>query len=286
MTANPASDQNCAGPIPFAWDDSLRIAPASNASRTAPILSVDGFEGPLDWLLEMARAQKIDLARLSIAALIDCFATALEAALTRTDGQTIQLERWGDWLVMAATLALLRSRLLLSADAPEILAAARDAEALRRQVVSRAQMAAAADWLTRRPQLGRDVFARGMAEARGSGRVGDITELLRACLLVLRVPAQHAAAYRPLPPPLWKVIDAIARLTKLLSVLPDGSPLDAFLPEIGGEASSRKLRCRAAVVSTLLAGLEQARSGALVLEQEEAWAPIHVQVCRPERADG
>ena len=133
-----------------AWEDPPRAA----SPDSAPVLAVDGFEGPLDWLLEMAQARKIDLARLSIVALIDAFATALDAALARqTDGRVTELGRWGGWLVMAATLAFFRSRLLLPGDSPEAKAAEDEAEALRRRLISRAQLRAAADWLERRPHL-------------------------------------------------------------------------------------------------------------------------------------
>jgi segregation and condensation protein A len=73
----------------------------------------------------------------------------------------VELGRWGVWLVMAASLAFLRSRLLLPSDSPEAKAAEDEAEALRHRLVSRAQVRAAADWLERRPQLGRDVFGCG-----------------------------------------------------------------------------------------------------------------------------
>ena len=153
-----------------AWEDVPRAASA----EAAPVLSVDGFAGPLDWLLEMAQARKIDLARLSIVALIEAFATAMEAALAdRTGERTTELGRWGGWLVMAATLALLRSRLLLPGDTPEARAAEDEAEALRRRLVSRAQVRVAADWLERRPQLGRDVFGvrdRATPPRQRSGR--------------------------------------------------------------------------------------------------------------------
>jgi len=81
------------------WED----PPRSAASGAVPMLSVAGFEGPLDWLLEMARAKKIDLARLPIAELIQSFVDAFEAALGRRGGIGADLGRWGDWLVMAAT---------------------------------------------------------------------------------------------------------------------------------------------------------------------------------------
>ena len=217
-----------------AWEDPQRAAPPGSA----PVLAVDGFEGPLDWLLEMVQARKIDLARLSIGALIEAFATALEAALARRiSGHAAELGCWGGWLVMAATLAFLRSRLLLPGDLPEAKAAVDEAETLRHRLVTRAQVGAAADWLERRQQLGRDVFGRGTGKRRDDGgRIGDITELLRACLVALRVPEQ-ADADRPRPPPLWHVSDAIARIRQLLGALPDGSPLTAFLPEVDGAES-------------------------------------------------
>jgi segregation and condensation protein A len=257
-----------------AWEDLPRASPP----EATPVLAIDGFEGPLDWLLEMAQARKIDLARLSIAALIEAFAIALEAALAhRIGGRAAELGRWGAWLVMAATLAFLRSRLLLPSDSPEAKAAEDEAEALRHRLVSRAQVRAASDWLERRPQLGRDMFGRGTGKRRDDrGRVGDITELLRACLVALYVPEQ-ADAYRPRSSPLWQVSDAIVRLRQLLGALPDGSPLTDFLPTVVGAEPGRVLRCRVAVSSTLVAGLELARAGALALDQHAPWTPIRVQ---------
>jgi segregation and condensation protein A len=244
-----------------AWEDPPRAA----LPNSAPVLAVDGFEGPLDWLLEMAQARKIDLA-------------PLEAALARrTSGHAVELGRWGGWLVMAATLAFLRSRLLLPSGFPEAKAAEDEAEALRRRLVSRAQVRAAADWLERRPQLGRDVFGRGTAERHNDGgRIGDITELLRACLVALHVPEQ-ADADRRRPPPLWQVNNAIARMRQLLGALPDGSLLMAFLPEVDGAEPGSATRRRAALSSTLVASLELARSGALALGQDAPWASIRVQ---------
>ena len=83
-------------------------------------------------------------------------------------------------------------------------------------------------------------------------------------------------ALRPRPPPLWTASDALAQFSRLLDTLPDGSPLAAYLPRIPSDEPSRVLRCRAAVASTLIAGLERARDGALTLDQETDWAPIRV----------
>jgi segregation and condensation protein A len=166
---------------------------------------------------------------------------------------------------------------LLPAGAAAARAEAEEAEALRRQLLARAQMRLAADWLERRPQLGREVFARGMPELNPAGRAGDLTELLRACLVALRVPEEQAAALRLKPPPLWRASDALSRLRQLLGLLPDGSPLQAFLPQLGTEEPDSEVRARAALASTLIAGLELARDGVLALEQDTAWTPVRVK---------
>jgi segregation and condensation protein A len=272
--------RDCSTSRPEAWED----LPRSVSDSAAPVLRVEGFEGPLDWLVELARTRKIDLARLSIVALIEAFATAMTAALARQDGGPVaSLARWGDWLVMAATLAWLRSRLLLAGNAGDAEAALDAAEALRRELVDRAAIRAAADWLEQRPQLGRDVFTRGRLERApasdaGDGRGGDITELARACLVALRLPVGHLAAWRSAPIALWRASDARARIERLFGTLPDGSPLVAFLPEINGNDVQGNLRCRAAIASTLVAALELAKGddGTLTLDQERPWAPIHV----------
>ena len=182
------------------WEDPPRVV----RGDTAPVLSADGVEGPLDWLLEMARAKKLDLAKAARSpALIGQFADQRFAtALAGRD--TGRLDRWAGWTVIAATLTELWSRLLLlPADAVAAKAAEAEAEALRRRLLARRRMRAAADWLARRPQLGWDVFPRGRPEAGLGARGSDIADLLRACLVVLAVPEPQVAAYRPRPPPLW-----------------------------------------------------------------------------------
>ena len=257
-----------------AWEDAPRRQPASGA----PVLTVAGFEGPLDWLLEMARAQRIDLATLSIVDLVDAFVAALDAALSE-QSVCADLSRWGEWLVMAATLALLRSRLLLPPEAPEARAAQDEAEAIRRQLLERAAIRQAAEWLDQRLQLGRDVFARGGGEASDvarSGRTGDITDLFRACLIALRVPEQ-VDAYQLRFIKVWRVRDAIARITRMLEARPEGGTLASFLPQVDGRGAEQELRCRAAVASTFLAGLELARDGTLTLQQDQLWLDIELR---------
>jgi len=123
----PAADE--------AWGDPPRAAAGAVG---VPVLSVAGFEGPIDWLLEMARARKLDLTRLLIRALIEAFGNAMEMAFRPGQGDApVSLPRWGDWLVMVASLTELRSRLLLPAHDPEAKAAQGQAETLRRQLLRR-----------------------------------------------------------------------------------------------------------------------------------------------------
>jgi segregation and condensation protein A len=137
-------------------------------------------------------------------------------------------------------------------------------------------MLAAADWLERQPHLGQDVFRRGQSEAIVAVRGGELTDLLRACLPVLHVPEEQTVALRPRPPPLWTASDAIRQMSRLLPGLTEPAPLADFLPTMDSNAAKRTLRCRVAVASSLVAGLELARSGALTLDQDADWAPIRV----------
>src|ERR1700757_1177715 len=128
----------------------------STSETDSLVLSLEGFEGPLDLLLDLARAQKVDLAKISILALVEQFLAVIEGA------RRVRLELAADWLVMAAWLTWLKSRLLVPAaanDDPEdpTLAAEALAERLREMNVVRTLAA----WLATRPVLGQDVFARG-----------------------------------------------------------------------------------------------------------------------------
>jgi segregation and condensation protein A len=238
----------------------------------APELRLGGYEGPLDLLLELARAQRVDLARLSIIALAEQFAAVVEAAIAR---RRVPLPRLAEWLIMAAWLALMRSRLLLPAGAEEAAEAAREAAGLRRRLADREAARRLADWLERRPQLGRDVFGRAAAEPTdGAAPAADITELLRACLKLLELPARERV-YRP-PPPLWRVPEALGRIQQLLPGLPAGAALEHFLPPLPGKGAVAVLQRRAALASTLLAALELSRDGAAVLGQDRAFGEIRL----------
>jgi len=139
------------------------MAPASEPAEAPPardslLLRLDGFEGPLDLLLDLARAQKVDLAKISILSLVEQFLAVIEGA------RRVRLELAADWLVMAAWLTWLKSRLLLPADQQEMEDGAVAAEALANRLRMLAEVRLLAAWLNARPTLGQDVFARGMPE--------------------------------------------------------------------------------------------------------------------------
>jgi len=249
----------------------VAAAPATVGNAGAPALRLGAWEGPLDLLLELARAQRVDLAQLSIATLAEQFAAAVDAAIAQ---RQVPLSRLAEWHIMAAWLTLLRTRLLL----PELPDDTVQAEAagLRRRLADRDAARRLADWLEQRPQLGREVFARGEPEpAADALPAADLTALLRACLMLLELPARERV-YRPNPPPLWRVPDALAQMRRLLAAMPSGAALEAFLPPGAGQGAAARLQRRAALASTLVAGLELSREGAALLDQDVAFSEVRV----------
>ncbi len=242
-------------------------APAEPPLIETLVLRLEGFEGPLDLLLELARGQKLDLARISILALVEQYLAVIEGA------RRVRLELAADWLVMAAWLAWLKSRLLLPAGTDEAEAGEEAAETLAARLTELQAMRAASAWLAARPQLGQEVFARAAPEDfseidRSRLRL-DVPALLRAYLAALRRSGGQRR-YRPKPMTLWSVQDALRRLSAMLGGLPDWRTLETFLPENLAEPLQR----RAALSATLLAGLEMARGGAIDLRQETPFGPI------------
>lgn len=238
-------------------------------------LQLPGWDGSLDLLLAQARAQRIDLAQVPVSELLVQLEARLLAAIT---GNTVPLPQLAGWLVTAATLLALRARLLVPDMPGEDAAAAQGAAVLQQALLERAVMQRAATWLEQRQQLGRDVFARGAPEPLADAPPAtDLTELLRACLGLLEAPVRGRQVYRPSPPPLWRVPEALAHLRRLLPGLAgEGTTLlDLVPPE--GDSGSTPLQHRAALASTLLAGLELSRDGALALDQQDAFGPIQVE---------
>jgi segregation and condensation protein A len=241
---------------------------------------LNGFSGPLETLLTLARAQRIDLFRISLTALLAQLTTALQQASKR-----VPLGQQGDWVVMAAWLVQLRARLLLPANAPAQLDAVVEADAFRTRLVALEDMQALAGWLERRPQLGHDVLGRGQPEFFGNavpaGQAIDGVEFLWASLALFddETTVDTTAVYRARPFELYAVGEARDRILRLLADAPEGAPLARFLPaapESADSDSHRALRRRSAWSSTLIAGLELAKQGDVVLGQGEDFEAIHV----------
>lgn len=221
----------------------------------------------MDLLLDLARAQKVDLARISILALVEQYLLIVDGA------RRVRLEVAADWLVMAAWLTWLKSRLLLPDDPDAVEEGEEAAESLASRLQALASIRAAAAWLVARPQLGQDVFARGGAEELididRSALAANVPGLVRAYIAAVRR-GSVGQSYQPRAAPLWSVQDALGRLAALIGHVPDWSVLERFLPADSSDPVAR----RAALASTLLAGLELARDGQVRLRQDHAFGPI------------
>jgi segregation and condensation protein A len=256
---------------------------AGEGEDRTPVLALDGFNGPLDRLLTLARAHQVDLARIPIGDLVDQLAAALRHAPPATP-----LGEKGDWVVMASWLLQLRSRLLLPADSPEQRAAAGEARQLRERLVNLQAVQALATWLDHRPQLGRDVFPRGQPEVLGRSiePETDVIEFLWASLALFdddgEVPGS-STRYHPRRLELHSVQDARMRILRRLAEKPASHRLDTLLPEAPAArfGTQSALRRRSAWASTFVASLELAKQGDAVLSQTDFLAPIQVSPPAP-----
>lgn len=247
----------------FEMDDER---PASTADRL--VLDLDGFEGPLDLLLALARDQKVDVTKISILQLADQY---LEFV---TQARALRLELAADYLVMAAWLAYLKSRLLLprdeSADEPS---GAEMAAALTFQLKRLEALREVAGRLMARPQLGQDRFVRGAPEKSTvvSNVVFEVSlfDLLNA-YAGHRQRVEHSVLRIAEPPELLSIEDARTRLKSLLGNIPEWTDLASFLPPELKEG----LSIRSAIASTLVASLEMARSGEVRIRQDRTFGPI------------
>ena len=231
-------------------------------------LNLDGWEGPLDLLLALARNQKVDLKQISILELVEQYLSYIEGA------RALKLEIAADYLVMAAWLAYLKSGLLLPKDptvdpSPEELALRLQ---LRLQRLNAMRDAGAR--LMGRDRLGRDVFANGAPPGLRTVKKArwecSLFELLQAYgqVKVRTAPVVHMVARRPV----MTLDAAIARVSRLIGVHLEWTSLEQFLPpEFEGE-----LR-KSALASSFVAALELARMGKLSLRQDEAFAPLYLR---------
>lgn len=239
----------------------------------ALVVNLNGYDGPIDVLLQLARDQKVDLAKISILHLAEQYLAFVAEARKE------HLELAADYLVMAAWLAYLKSRLLLPPEpgGPEP-SAEEMAAALQFQLQRLEAMQEAAQALTSRPLRGRDVFARGGAEAvrLSTTSVWDVTlyHLLKAYADHKRREGASALHIEPLT--LFSVDEALNRLEKLLKIgaLPNWVDLRRYLPDNIADPLMR----RSSVCAHFIASLELAKQGRLDIRQEGgAYSPLLIR---------
>lgn len=257
------------------WGKPERLTGADRLEAEALIVDVDGFEGPLDLLLTLSRTQKVDLRRISILQLAEQYLEFVRRAAA------LRLELAADYIVMAAWLAFLKSRLLLPPEPGDAGPSAEDLAAhLAFQLERLSAMREAAARLMARNQMGRDFFARGLPEDITHHR--DITyeasllDLMRAYARI-----RTKDEFRPYAfdrQNIYTMEQALERMRGLLGYVGEWSDLTSFLPE-GWDASPA--RRRSAMASNFAAVLEMAKRGQILLKQGETFAPIMIR-----KADG
>ena len=249
------------------FDLTMTAAPPGEAF----IVDVEGFEGPLDLLLTLARSQKVDLRNISILQLVDQYIEFI-GHLAKAD-----LDLAADYLVMASWLAYLKSRLLLPK--PEKGTDEPSGEEMAARLAFRLQrlqaMREAGSRLMARDRLGRDVFFRGEPEGirivRTPAWADSIFDLLKAYSdQRTRTLGTRFAVKRA---PVYAIDDARKRLERLIGMSMDWSRLDSFLPD---HPEFRELR-RSALASTFSASLEMAKDGKLFLRQASAFGPLFLR---------
>jgi segregation and condensation protein A len=258
-----------------AFEEGQAFDVPSEHSGAAFVVDLEGFEGPIDVLLSLARDHKLDITQISMVALADQYLAFV------TEARRQNLELAADYLVMAAWLAYMKSRLLLpDLDGEDEPTGEEMAAALAFQLKRLQSMQDAGEQLMARRQLGIDFFRRGEPEIfrRTFNTVWDASlfDLLKA------YGDQHRRKESggPLhiePFEMYTMEDALLRLRRLLGPVPEWRSLWAFLPE--DLRSSLKLR--SAVAATFAASLEMAREGYLKLQQSGTFGPIHIRPSRP-----
>ena len=257
--------------MPDDWDTTTDPSPAERLASEALIVDVDGFEGPLDLLLMLSRTQKVDLRRISVLDLANQYLAFVAQA------QTLRLELAAEYLVMAAWLAYLKSRLLLPPDPADDGPSAEDLAAhLAFQLARLEAMREAAARLMARDQLGRDVFPRGQPETLTARRnvtwTATLLDLMRAYARI-----RTKDEFRPYVMDrnnIFTMEQALDRLRGLVGHAAQWTDLASFLPEGWG---THPVRRRSATAAHFAAVLELAKRGQVDLRQSATFAPIHLR---------
>lgn len=258
-------------PTPANDNDADWGAVAERRAAEALIVDVDGFEGPLDLLLMLGRTQKVDLRRISVLKLAEQYLVFVEKA------RTLRIELAADYLVMAAWLAFLKSRLLLPPDPDEDGPSGEEMAAhLAFQLERLAAMRECAAKLMARDRLGRDRFARGLPEdvttARKITYTAGLIDLMQAYARL-----RTRDEFRPYTmerDSVYTMEEALERMRGLIGHAADWTDISSYIPE-GWEMEPRKRR--SATASTFAAALELAKAGKVSLRQADTFAPIHLR---------
>ncbi len=255
-----------------------RPSVSDRLAAEALIVDVDGYEGPLDLLLTLSRTQKVDLRQISILALAEQYLAFIEQA------KSLRIELAADYLVMAAWLAFLKSRLLLPPDPTAEGPSGEELAAhLAFQLERLAAMRDVAAKLMARDQLGRDMFARGLTE--------DVTRVRRVKFTASLLDLMQAYAririrddFRPFVLDRAAVMtmeQALERMRNLIGFAGDWTDLSSYLPD-GWDVDP--VRRRSSTAATFAASLELVKEGKIDLRQADAYAPILIRKRTPRDA--
>jgi segregation and condensation protein A len=268
-----ASADNKATPMERLWTDADE---SRGVSEPALVVDVDGFEGPLDLLLHLARNQKVDLARISVLALVEQYIAFVESA------RRLRLELAADYLVMAAWLAFLKSKLLIPKQPGDEGESGEELAAVLQFRLKRLEaMRDAAARLVNRNRLGRDVFARGMPETVIIDKRNEYTASLYDLLTAYAAQRQRQAItnVRIAKRGVWSLKEAREILTRLVGEIRDWTALDTFLIRYMTTPEERAT----AIASSFAASLELVREGAIEVRQDAPFAPLFLRG-RPKAA--
>jgi segregation and condensation protein A len=266
---NTAEDQPQAQPnVSAKADDFAEDTP--HAAGDGFKVELGGYEGPLDLLLTLARKQKVDIRQISILALAEQYLAFIAQA------RKVRLEIAADYLVMAAWLAYLKSRMLLpETDNEEEPSGEELAARLQHQLRRLDAMRVAADAIMERNRLGQDVFARGAPEGvriiRDSVYECSLYELLNA--YGSQIGRTNVSTFRLRPVTIMSVEEAIRRLSQILGDMPDWASLETFLPTDLASGVER----RSGVAATFTACLELAKQGKLLIRQSQTFGPVYLK---------
>ncbi len=258
------------------WDDTQTGSVEARLAAEALIVDVEGYEGPLDLLLTLSRTQKVDLRRISVLQLAEQYLTFVNTA------KALRIELAADYLVMAAWLAYLKSRLLLPPEPGEEGPSAEDLAAHLAYQLERLQaMREAAARLMARDQRGRDFFARGLPEELTLKRkvvwTANLLDLMQAYARI-----RTKDEFRPFVMDRHHVFtmeQALERMRGMIGYAGDWTELVSYLPE-GWETDPR--RRRSATAAHFAASLELAKRGQIEIRQADTFAPIQIR----RRSDG